>query len=78
MVKIYNGGGGGGDLSQDDFNPVMLEAFEWYLEPDQQHWQRLRLALPALEINRRQSVVASTWQQSKGRREQWVRYLRCL
>jgi alpha-amylase len=30
-------------------NPVLFEAFEWYLPSDHKHWQRLRLALPALK-----------------------------
>jgi alpha-amylase len=46
MVKVHTNGS---DLSQDESNPVMLEAFEWYLEADHLHWQRLRLALPALK-----------------------------
>lgn len=30
-------------------NPVMLQAFEWNLPADHQHWKRLRGALPELK-----------------------------
>lgn len=30
-------------------NYTMMEAFEWYVPPDQKHWQRLRGAVPALK-----------------------------
>lgn len=33
----------------DKDNPIMFEAFEWYIQSDHKHWQRLRLALPALK-----------------------------
>lgn len=35
-------------LEEDD-NPVLLEAFEWNLPADNQHWKRLRAVLPELK-----------------------------